>query len=349
MRVLILNSLVPFVRGGAEIHAEELCMAVRRFGHEAEIVNIPFCHYPPERIPEQILACRLLDVTSSFGVPTDLVIGLKFPAYLIPHPNKVLWILHQHRQAYDLWDSAEYVEMQQYPLGSVVRDAIRAADRRLIPEAKRVFANSQNVARRLFNYCGLEASPLYHPPRNAEQFFCAEDEGYLLFPSRLSGLKRQDLVLKALALTTESVRVRFVGAPDLPFYREQLRNLSELLGVSSRVEFVGHVTEAEKRDLYAHARGVIFPPYDEDYGYITLEAMLASKPVITCSDSGGPLEFVAHGETGVIAEPTSQSFAEAMDELWASPERARQWGKAGRAVFDALDITWDNVVARLLA
>ena len=40
------------------------------------------------------------------------------------------------------------------------------------------------------------------------------------------------------------------------------------------------------------ALGVIFPPLDEDYGYVTLEAMLAAKPVITCTDSGGPLEFV---------------------------------------------------------
>src|SRR3954462_3359539 len=106
MKVLVVTAQAPFVRGGAEIHAEGLCSALRAAGHQAEIAAIPFKWYPPEAIPPQMLACRLLDMTESDGMKIDVLIGLKFPAYLIPHPNKVLWVLHQHRPAYDLWDHA---------------------------------------------------------------------------------------------------------------------------------------------------------------------------------------------------------------------------------------------------
>src|SRR5439155_3184295 len=67
---------------GAEIHAEGLLQALRVEGHEAEIVAVPFKWYPPERILETMLACRLLDLTESAGTRVDRVIGLKFPAYL---------------------------------------------------------------------------------------------------------------------------------------------------------------------------------------------------------------------------------------------------------------------------
>jgi glycosyltransferase involved in cell wall biosynthesis len=349
MRILVLNVQIPYVNGGAEVLAEELDAALKRAGHISELVRIPFNPSPPERIPEQMLACRLIDVTSSFGSSIDRVIGLKFPAYLVPHPNKVLWLLHQHRQAYDLWDNPRFPDLELSPMGSVVRDAIREADRRLIPEAGQIYTISRNVSNRLEHYCRIGSAPLYPPVRGADQFFCGEDKGYLLFPSRLSAIKRQNLVMQALALTREPVRIRFAGTPDHPDYGMKLEEQAEKLKISERVEFLGHVPEEVKRDLYAYARGVVFTPVDEDYGYITLEAMLASKPVITCSDSGGPLEFVHHRQTGLVAEPTPQSLAAAMDELWSSPGLAKQWGEAGRAVYDSLNITWENVVEKLLS
>src|SRR5258707_5569399 len=106
MRVVIATAQVPFIRGGAEVLADGLGCALRSQGHEAEIVAIPFKWYPPERILEHMLACRLLDLSESAGTPVDRVIALKFPSYLVTHSCKVLWLLHQHRQAYDLWEHA---------------------------------------------------------------------------------------------------------------------------------------------------------------------------------------------------------------------------------------------------
>ena len=347
MRILIATTQVPFIRGGAEAHAEGLRDALIAEGHEAEIVAVPFKWYPPEKILDHMLACRLLDLSEVAGTPVDLLIGLKFPAYLVPHQNKVLWILHQFRTAYELWDHP-LGDLIYSPNGDEVRDAIREADRRIIPEARKVFANSANVARRLKDFCGIDAAPLYHPPPNADKFYSQTAEDYLFFPSRLCHPKRQSLVLQALAHTKEPVRVYFAGTADNPTFADELKSLARKVRVHDRVEWLGQISEEAKLERYAAARGIVYPPVDEDYGYVTLEAMLASKPVITCRDSGGPLEFVQHDQTGLIADPQPQSVAAAMDELWRHGDQAQRMGEAGRAHYEKLGITWKNVVRKLV-
>ena len=347
MRILIATVRIPYVRGGAEVLAEELRRALVGAGHQAEIVAIPFKWYPPERILDHMLACRLLDLSETAGIPVDRVIGLKFPAYLIPHPRKVIWMVHQHRQAYDLWQHP-LNDLHTYANGLEVRTAIHAADMKLLPQSRGLFTISQNVALRLKTYCGLNATPLYPPPRDAGQFYTRPAEDFLYFPSRINRLKRQDLVLQALARTRSPVRVCFSGAADEPGFERSCVELSRKGDLASRVQWLGTVSEEDKLDRYARCLGVLFPPLDEDYGYITLEAMLARKAVITCADSGGPLEFVVHRETGVIAEPTPESLAAAMDDLWDDRERSRQWGDAGRQRYSDLRVDWGNVLENLL-
>jgi glycosyltransferase involved in cell wall biosynthesis len=347
MRILIATTQAPFVRGGAEFLAEGLRQALQKAGHEAEIAAIPFQWHPPERILDSMLACRLLDVRECSGVRTDLLIGLKFPAYLIQHPRKVFWMLHQYRAAYDLWEQP-LGDLHRSPIGRQVRDAIVQADRRLIPEARAVYTISRNVSRRLHRYCGLESQPLYHPPPQAGRLYCAEAEDFLFFPSRLNRPKRQELVVQALALTRQPVVVDFAGAADEPAYAEELRTLAQSRGVEERARWLGNISEEEKIARYARALAVVFPPFDEDYGYISLEAMLASKPLITCTDSGGPLEFVAPGETGLVAEPTAASLAEAMDRVWENRQEARGMGQAARERYAGMRISWEHLVAALL-
>jgi glycosyltransferase involved in cell wall biosynthesis len=347
MRILIATTQVPFVRGGAEVLAEGLRAALQAAGHEAEIAAIPFKWYPPERILDAVLACRLLDLTEYSGTPIDLLVGLKFPAYLIPHPRKVLWILHQHRPAYDLWGQP-LGDLQNYPAGAQVREAIEQADRKLIPEARVVATISRNVSRRLEHYCGIPSLPLYHPPLHAGRFHCESAADYLFFPSRLNPTKRQDLVLEALAHTRQPVVAQFAGSAETPAYAEELRARAQKLGVAERVRWMGAISEEEKIAQYARSLGVIFPPLDEDYGYISLEAMLSSKPVITCTDSGGPLEFVEQGVTGLVAEPTAASLAEAMDRLWEHRAAARSMGQAARARYGEMRISWEAVIETLL-
>jgi glycosyltransferase involved in cell wall biosynthesis len=348
MRILIATIQVPFTFGGAEILSKQLRKALISEGHEAEIVSVPFKWYPPERILDHILANRLLDLSESHGLPIDRMIGLRFPAYLISHPNKILWILNQYRTAYDLWDTP-YNDLIHYPNGFQVREMIRRVDRQLIPEANAVFANSRNVANRLRQFCYIESTPLYHPPLNAEHFYVSEAEDYLFYPGRISSIKRQSLVLEALAMTRLPVRVYFAGVPDTPPFYAKLKELAHRKQVDHRVKWLGFISEEEKHRYYALSRAVVYPPFDEDYGIEVLEAMLSSKAVITCADSGGPLEFVRHEVTGFISEPSPSALADVFDKIWDNPNIVKSWGEAGRELYDSMDITWSNVTDRLLA
>jgi glycosyltransferase involved in cell wall biosynthesis len=348
MRVIIATVQVPFVRGGAEVLAEGLRDALRAAGHEVDVAAVPFKWYPPERILDHVLACRLLDLTECCGVGVDRVIGLKFPAYLVNHPNKVLWLVHQHRSAYDMWGH-RLDDLNTFPNGGQVREAIQQADRRLLPEAQAIYTIAGNVSARLKLFCNVESEPLYHPPAHAEKFHCAAAEDYFFFPSRLDVMKRQALVLEALRHVSQPVRVRFAGASPHPGTQAELAALARKYGVTNRVEWLGAVGEEQKRDLYARALGVIFPPLDEDYGYVTLEAMLSAKAVVTCTDSGGPLEFVVPDETGITCEPEPEALAAALDRLWADRKGTKALGEAGRERYQWLNVSWPRVVERLVA
>jgi glycosyltransferase involved in cell wall biosynthesis len=256
--MLIATVQVPFLRGGAEVLAESLCARLGSAGHEAETIALPFKSYPPERLLDQMLAARLFDLSESCGQRVDRVIGLKFPAYLVPHANKVLWLVHQHRSAYDLCAHPQWGLLSE-PNGAAVRDAIRHADCELIPDARAVYTIARNVSHRLLKFNGIESAPLYPPPPGAEHFYCVAAADYLFFPSRLCPMKRQDLVLEALAFTREPVRIRFAGDPDTRQIGARLESRAGELGLQHRVAWLGRISESEKRDQYARCLGVVWP------------------------------------------------------------------------------------------
>lgn len=346
MRIVVANNQAPFVSGGAELHALNLCSALREVGHEAELVTIPFDWRSTDVLLDNIIAASNIDLTESFGAPIDLMIGLKFPAYLMRHPNKVVWLLHQHREAYDLWD-AGLGGLRHQEGGQTMRKIIADVDTKALGTVKRLFANSRNVADRLKRYNGIQASPLYHPPPLAGSIRAGEYGDYFYFPSRISGLKRQDLVLQALAKCLSPARIVFSGGADSSKDAAAFRSKIEELGLSDRVEWRGHVDNEEMLELYANARAVIFPPLDEDMGYVTLEAMLAKKPVITTTDSGGPLEFISDGVQGLVVKPDPRALGTALDQLWQRPDDARRMGAQARQRYDTLEISWENVVRNL--
>ena len=349
MRIVVATVRTPFVHGGAEVLADELVKALLAEGHMAELVSIPFNPDEPERIPDQMLACGLMDLREIHGMAVDRLIALKFPAYLIPHPRKVIWLLHQHRAAYDLWEHSTG-GLLAAPRGRIVRDIIRRADRQMSEEARAIFTISRNVTQRLEQFSKIDSVPLYHPPAEAAAFHCAaEVDDYFFFPSRLSVTKRQELVLRALAITRNPVRIKFSGLADSPPYGAGLTRLARELGVDRRIEWMGFLSQSQKIDAYAHALAVIFPPLDEDYGYVTLEAMLSSKAVITCTDSGGPLEFILPGKTGLITVPKAENLASAMDALWQNRELAKSHGLEARIRYDKMGLSWSKVVKKLLA
>ncbi len=342
MRVGVVTTQAPFIVGGAERHSANLVAALKARGHEAVEISIPYKWYPGSALVDHAMAAKLIDL-EGLGYPVDLMVGLKFPAYLAQHPNKVLWILHQHRQAYDIWEAGAS-ELQRDPDGAAVREFIRAEDRAAIGAARRVFANSANVAGRLRRYLGLAAEPLYHPPPNAERLRPGPYGDYLYAPSRLGPTKRQSLMIEALAHAPR-VRLKIAGPPDAPGFDVALRDQARALGVEDRCEVLGPVSDAEMIRLYAECRAVVFVPVDEDYGYITLEAMLSAKPVVTVTDAGGPLEFVRDGREGYVVAPTPEALGAAFTR--AMEEDAEALGTAALAAYREKEIGWDRVVEAL--
>lgn len=348
MRVLVARAHIPFARGGAEILADALIAALREAGHEADLVAIPFQSHPPKRILEHMLAAKLLDLRCAMGAPADRVVALSFPTYFAAAARKTLWLLHLHRAAYDLWDH-EFGSMGASPDGTAVRAAIMAADRREIAAIEPRFTISRRVAERVRSHLSLEADALYPPVPGAERYRCEADEPYLFFPSRISSLKRQILAVQATKRAEAGIKLVLAGPPDTIALRDELMTAIAEAGGEERITYLGSISEEKKRELYARCRAVLYPPYDEDYGYVTLEAMLAAKPVITCTDSGGPLEFVVPGETGFVTPPDADGLAAAIARIAERPDEARRLGAAGRARIDTLGINWPNTIERLLA
>ena len=150
MRIAVVHPQTPFVRGGAETHTESVVAALREAGHEAEEVVVAGKWYPATEIVHQMAVWRALDLSESNGLPIDMVIALKFPAYLVPHERKVVWLIHQHRTAYELWDHPEFADLGKQIEGPQVRDMVQQSDRIALGEAKRIFTNSKNVQDRLW-------------------------------------------------------------------------------------------------------------------------------------------------------------------------------------------------------
>jgi glycosyltransferase involved in cell wall biosynthesis len=339
VRIAVCAPQVPFVRGGAELMAEDLVAALLGRGHEAELVTIPFKWYPGSRVLDQAFLWRLADLTESDGRPIERVIATKFPAYCVRHPNKVVWVLHQFRQAYD-YDGTELGQFGDSPTDRAMVDAVKRLDGVALGEARRVFATSRNVADRLRRFNGIAADVLPHPPQ-ALAYRTAPSEGFVLSVNRLDRAKRIDLLLEA-ARSEPSLRVVIAGdGPD----RDRLERLAS--GLNGQVEFAGRVDDELLADLYARCLAVYYAPVDEDFGMVPFEAFLSGKPVVTTTDAGGPLEVVVNRETGVVVTPDPVALARACSYLAANPGEAAAWGVAGKAVAER--VTWDVCVDALLA
>ena len=340
MRIAVCSPQVPFARGGAEILAETLVTQLRARGHTADLLTIPFKWYPGARVLTQALLWRLLDLEEVDGAPVDLVIATKFPSYVVRHPRKVVWLVHQFRQAYDL-DRTELGQFGEEPFDRATRRAVHRLDRIALGEARRVFAISQNVAKRLRDSTEIESEVLVPPPQ-ALDYRCDRYEGFVLSVGRLDISKRVDLLLAAAAAEQQLEIVVAGDGPD----RARLEELRDRLGLNGRVSFAGRVDESELTDLYARCLAVYYAPVDEDLGFVPYEAFLSEKPVITTRDAGGPLEVVADRETGLVCEPTPEAIAEACGWLVTHPDEARELGARGKAA--AQRVTWETAINRLL-
>ncbi|MDQ3897770.1 MAG: glycosyltransferase family 4 protein [Actinomycetota bacterium] len=336
MDICVCGAQVPFTRGGAELLMENLVAAFAAAGHRAELVRLPVA-WDAGRLLDAPTAWRLVPVDA------DVVVATNFPSYFVNHPRKVVWLAHQHRGAYDgfgapwsgLSDSDESLEVQRQLVDW---------DTRVLAEAVGLFSISAVVADRLRRYNGLSATPLPHPPPLHDRLVTGPYGDYVFCPTRLAENKRPHLLVEALAASSSGARAVLAGTGPL---RDQLLADAVGLGVDDRLEMPGYIDDDALVARFASALAVVYPPYDEDYGYVTLQAFLAGKPVITAKDSGGVLEWVEDGVNGIVTDGTGSGIADAIDRLSADPALARRMGEAGRR--RVRDLAWAPVVDALLA
>ncbi len=345
MKIAIATVQVPFITGGAELHAQMLRDELKKRGHQTDIVTIPFKWYPPKTLTECMLMGRMMDLTEVNGEKIDLVVAMKFPAIYVKHPNKVLWLLHQHRQAYDLWGTP-YGDLDKLPEGKQIRDFIASCDTRFIMEAKHIYTNAKNTSNRLMKYNGISSEPLYHPPLHWEKMRCEGYGDYIFYASRVDEMKRQRLLVEAARYVKTNVKFVVAGSGsqrEIDYLRRRIAKYR----LESRVSLLGFISEEEKLSHYANCLAVYFGAYDEDYGYITLEGFFSKKAVIVHKDAGGPLEFVRDQENGFVLEADARRIAAKADELFLDREKAKHLGTSGFQLMQDINMNWDYVIEKL--
>ena len=341
--VVVCETQVPLVRGGAELLVRQLVSELRSRGFATDRVALPFKWYPKEEILPHAAAWRLLDLSESNGRPIDLLIATKFPTYFARHPRKVCWLVHQHRAAYELCGTP-YSDFGHEELDVGLRDRLMSLDEEMLGECVGLYTISQTVTARLSKYNGLTSTPLYHPPLLAPQLEAGPYGHYLLSVARLEQNKRVDLVVGALAHLPESMRLVIVGEGS---HRRWIERTAEEAGVAARIDWLGAVGDEQLISLYRDALALVYVPFDEDYGLATLEAFLARRPVVTAHDCGGTLEFVRDSIIGFVVEPHAAAIAHAVAQLDADRGRAASFGSAGYDL--ARTISWEGVIERLVS
>ncbi len=375
---LIFPSPAPFVMGGVESLAWSLTEAVNQMTpHHAELIKLPVREQSFAGLLQGYRAFHELDV-SHF----DMAIVTKYPAWMTAHENTVCYMQHCLRGLYDTYHLtglpleyetshagvrqlqqfmeknagrreaaqellARVEELQQaedlpedafaFP-GPLARSVVRFLDAAALAGVRRFAAISQTVAGREYFPEQAQVEVIHHPS-SLRDCSCRSFD-YLFTVSRLDHPKRIDLLIKAMSHVSADIQLRIAGVGP------QEDALRELAAGDPRIVFEGFVDDARLEALYADAMAVLYVPYDEDMGLITIEAMKCGKPVITVADAGGPNEFVTHGETGYSVAPVPEAIGEAVEQLVGDPAACRRMGSNARK--RVATVTWRNTVSGLL-
>jgi glycosyltransferase involved in cell wall biosynthesis len=332
------------VEGGHMVIARALVQALREAGHDADVIVTPQNRFG--RQASAYLATWFTDVGSSDGRKIDQVISLRYPSYAVRHERHVCWLNHTMREYYDLWDRFRPTLSRRGLLKERIRRAgIRAADRYLLGRnVSRLFVQSRTIQQRLAMWPEVRSTVLY-PPAPQRPYRCDGYGEYIFMVSRLTPLKRADLLIDALG-TPEGAGIRAVIAGEGE-ERPRLESLIASNRLRDRVQLIGRLDESGLIDHLARCRAVCFPPLQEDYGFVTSEAFASRKAVVTCRDSGGPAELIRDGAEGFVCEPTPVALAGALRRLVDDRALAERMGSAAAAA--GAQLNWPDTVGQLTA
>ncbi|WP_426959696.1 glycosyltransferase family 4 protein [Muricoccus radiodurans] len=344
-RIGLVSSAVPLIDGGARFIVRWLAERLTAAGHRVEEVLLPSSD-DPATLLHQMAAWRMIDLDAHF----DRIVTFRPPSHLVRHRRKMCWFIHHIRIFYDLW-GPEHGHLPDTPEMRGIRAAMHRADTRALAEAHGLFSNSRVVAERVRRFNGLSPQVLYPPVQRPELFVPGPFGDAIVSVCRMEAHKRQHLLIEAMAHTRTPVRLHLAGLTSDPAYHDRLRALVAQHGLEAWVTLDHRwITEEEKAALLSGALANAYLPVDEDsYGYPTLEAAHARRATVTTPDSGGVMEFVRDGVEGIIAPAKPAALAAAFDALYEDRARAARLGAAAEARVAELGVTWDAVIARLLA
>ena len=341
-RIAVVTSSPPLAEGGHMVIARSLVQALRDAGHEADVVLTPQNRFG--RQGAAYLSTWLTDLGVGEGGTIDQVITLRYPSYAVRHERHVCWLNHTMREYYDLWERfSRPLSPQGRFKERVRRRMLHAADRYLLTRnVDRLFTISATVRERLAMWPSLRAAVLY-PPAPQRPYRCEGYGNFIFMVSRLTPLKRADLLLQALASPEgKGIAAVIAGGGG---ERTRLSGLVHEYGLGDRVTLAGGITDEQLLRYLAQCRAVCFPPMKEDYGFVTVEAFAARKAVVTCVDSGGPAELVEDGVHGFVCEPTPTALAARLRALMDDSGLAERLG--GQAHTRGAALTWPDTVRQL--
>jgi len=339
--ILVLGAQVPFIKGGAELLIESLLREINKLeGVTAELVQLPFKWYPEEQIINDIFSWRLQDFSEANGTKIDLIIPTKFPTYAAEHENKILWLVHQHRVFYDL-EGTQYDAWKNH----MVRNKVRNLDNKFFKECRKIFTISETVSKRLKQFNHYDSTPLFPPPFLRDKIYPGKYKDKIIYVGRLEPNKRPDLLLHALRYAKKA-KASVIGKGR----SEDIVRLTELIekyGINDRCEILGYLPEEDLLRHLSDCRALFYAPFDEDYGYATIEAFLACKPVISCDDSGEVFTFIQKTGAGFISDTNPKNIATNLLKIYELNEKELE-EVAHKGYELTKDITWDNILKTLV-
>lgn len=343
MKIVLFNTFTPYMRGGAEILVDDLKYELEKRGHIVKLFKLPF-QYDIYALPNMMLISKLLDFSDY-----DRIICFKFPAFYAMHRKKIVWLFHQYRQVYDLYDKPYGLETSGE--SAAIKEIIAYNDTIEIGEAFETYTNALEVSTRLKDYNGLNSKILTPPLRNWENYYNREYGNYIYYPSRVDGLKRQYLAVEAMRYVTSDVKLVLDGKCDNSDegYKNKIFEAIAKYKLESKIVWKNTwITDEDKIEKMAGCLACLYLAYKEDScGFVSVESFYSSKPIISCTDSGGTYELVENERTGYFVSPTPQALAQAMDKLYLDRKNTEKMGKAARKEIIKRNITWDEAIRRL--
>jgi glycosyltransferase involved in cell wall biosynthesis len=333
-KVAVVAASISFgVTGGAERFYDGLMQGLRDIGCDPELIALPADEPSFDAIVDNYRSFSMLDL-SKF----DAVISSKAPTYAVSHSNHVIYHNHTVRFYYDMFS-------EKFPIPEIAaarqRKRLFELDYNYMSSAKAIISQGHETANRLYRWLGLKSKVL-HAPVTLPNLRIGGPGDYFFMPGRLHPWKRVDLVIDAVRRSSLPMRLIISGTGEA---EEALR---ERAANDPRIEFVGRVDDDKLVELYANALAVCFVPIREDYGYVTVEAFLSGKAVITCPDSGEPTYFVRNGETGLVCDPDPEHICAGLERLFTNKIEAERMGRASFASIANLP-SWKDVASELMS